>query len=174
MLAIDVCDVSATNAEPPSREARERRTISVPCGSDPERTIRENPPHLKSSSAARREFFLLAGRTRIGPSCQNSPAIVPSPSIHAERSPAAATVWHAALRIAVAPPFGSQTESRPRGSPPLGRMPSRGAMPVATGSAVRWVTGVASGNRCSSSERRRAAEDTSYSVSRTNTENKNG
>ena len=34
-LAIDVCDVSATNAAPPSRAARDSRTISVPAGSDP-------------------------------------------------------------------------------------------------------------------------------------------
>jgi hypothetical protein len=119
----------------------------------------ENPPQRRSSSAARREFLRFAGRTRTGPSCQNSPEIVPSPSIHAARSPVDATVRHADLRIAVAPPWGSQTESLPLGRPPLGRIPSSGGIPVATGSAVRCVTGVASGNRCSSRALRRAVEE---------------
>jgi len=159
MLAIDVCDVSVTNAAPPSRAARDSRTISVPAGSDPAKTIRENPPQRSSSSAARREFLRFAGRTRTGPSSQNSPEIVPSPSIQAARSPVDATVRHADLRIAVAPPCGIHTESLPRGNPPPGKIASSGGIPVATGSAVRCVTGVASGNRCSSSDLRRAVEE---------------
>ena len=51
---------------------------------------------------------------------QNAPATVFSPSIHAERSPVATTEWQAARRIAVDPPCGAHTDSRPLGSPPLG------------------------------------------------------
>lgn len=176
MLAIDVCDVSATKADPPSRAARESLTISVPAGSDPESTMMENPPHRRSSSAARREFLRFAGRTRTGPSSQNSPEMVPSPSIQAARSPVDATVIHADRRIPVAPPCGSHTDSRPRGSPPFGRIPSSRTIPVATGSAVRCVTGVASGKRCWIKDRRRADDDMSLALlhilSRTKPENK--
>jgi hypothetical protein len=160
-LAIDVWVVSATNAVPPSRAARESRTISVPAGSDPVRTMIPNPPHRSSSSAARSEFRRLAGRTRIAPSSQNWPVMVPSPSIHAARSPFRAAEWQAARRIAVAPPCGIHTESLPRGNPPPGKMASSAWIPVATGSAVRCVTGVASGNLCSRSDRRTEEEDTS-------------
>src|ERR1019366_8972347 len=65
--------------------------------------------------------------------------------------------------MAVAPPWAIHTESRPRGNPPPGKIASSGPMPVATGSAVRCVTGVASGNLCSRSDRRSAEEDTSAS-----------
>ncbi len=153
-LAIEVCDVKATKADPPSRAARDNRTISVPAGSDPVSTIKANPPHRSSSSAARNEFRRLAGRTRIGPSSQNWPAIVPRPSIQADRSPDAATERHEARSMAVAPPCGIHTVSLPRGRPPLGKIRSSGWIPVATGSAVRCVRGVASGKRCSRSNLR--------------------
>ena len=58
-------------------------------------------------------------------------------------------VLHAALSTAVAPPCGIQTVNLPRGSPHPGRIVSSASIPVATGSAVRCVTGVASGNLCS-------------------------
>ena len=76
------------------------------------------------------------GRTRCGPSSQNAPAMVVSPSIHAERSPAATTEWQAARRMAVAPPNGAHTDSRARGSPPLGSTLSSALIPVATCSVV--------------------------------------
>src|SRR6476661_4412492 len=62
--------------------------------------------------------------------------------------------------MAVAPPCGAQTESRPRGSPPLGSTLSSAAIPVATCSVVCAppVRGVASGKRCSISARRAAMD----------------
>ncbi|HEY8165313.1 MAG TPA: hypothetical protein VIF83_07140 [Gemmatimonadaceae bacterium] len=123
-LAIAVCGVSATNALPPSRAARESRTISVPRGSLPDRTSSAKPPHLISSSAQRSEFTLFDGLTSTGPSRQNSPAMVPIASIHAARSPVATVASHAARSTAVAPPFGIHTDSRPRGRPPPGRIAS--------------------------------------------------
>src|SRR3954454_17559306 len=56
--------------------------------------------------------------------------------------------------MAVAPPSGDQTDKRPRGNPPDGSARSSCEMPDATCSAVRCVTGVASGKRCSRIERR--------------------
>ena len=145
--------VRVTKAPPPSRAARESRTASVPSGSMPARTTSANPPQRKSSSAPRKPCFRFRGLTRIGPSSQNGPAIVPSPSIHTALSPCATVVLHAALSTAVAPPCGIQTVNLPRGNPRPGRMESSASIPVATGSAVRCVTGVASGNRCSMSAR---------------------
>src|SRR4051812_21399763 len=148
-LAMDAWVVRVTRAPPPSRAARESRTVSVPSGSMPATTTRANPPQRSSSSAPRSPCFRLRGRTRIGPSSQNGPATVPSPSIHTALSPWATVVWQAALRTAVAPPCGIHTVSRPRGRPRPGRIASSTSMPVATGSAVRWMTGIASGNWCS-------------------------
>src|SRR6266550_2437966 len=152
-LAIDAWLVRVTSAPPPSRAARESRTVSVPSGSIPAITTSANPPQRKSSSAPRSPCFLLRGLTRIGPSSQNRPATVPSPSIHTALSPWATVVVHAALNTAVAPPCGIHTVNLLRGNPRPGRIASSGSIPVATGSAVRCVTGVASGNRCSISAR---------------------
>ena len=62
--------------------------------------------------------------------------------------------------MAVAPPCGAHTESRPRGRPPLGSTLSSAAIPVATCSVVCAppVSGVASGKRCSISARRAAMD----------------
>src|SRR6476660_2502900 len=62
--------------------------------------------------------------------------------------------------MAVAPPCGAHTESRPRGSPPLGNTLSSAAIPVATCSVVCAppVSGVASGKRCWISARRAAMD----------------
>ena len=152
-LAIDAWEVRVTSAPPPSRAARESRTVSVPSGSIPESTTSANPPQRSSSSAPRSPCFRPRGRKRIGPSSQNGPAMVPRPSIHTALSPWATVVLQAARSTAVAPPCGIQTVSRLRGRPCPGRIASSASMPVPTGSAVRWVTGVASGNRCSMSAR---------------------
>src|SRR5207253_10303256 len=118
-----------TRAPPPSRAARESRTVSVPSGSIPAITTSANPPQRKSSSAPRNPCFLLRGLTRIGPSSQNGPATVPSRSIHTALSPCATVVLHAALSTALAPPCGIQTVNLPRRSPHRGRLVSTASLP---------------------------------------------
>lgn len=90
--------------------------------------------------------------------------MVPPPSIHTDRSPPDTADRHTERRTAVAPPPGVQTESLPRGNPPLGKMLSSSPIPVAT-TSVRWRwSGTASGNlRSSSSRRSRKAEDAAMS-----------
>src|SRR5678810_604415 len=63
--------------------------------------------------------------------------------------------------MAVAPPWGAQTASRARGSPPFGKILSSAPIPVATCSVVcdPPVSGVASGKRCSMRARSVAIED---------------
>ena len=157
-LASDGCGVIATNAPPPSRTARVSRTVSVPSGSVPSSTTSANPPHRNSSSAPLSASFLLLGWTRNGPSSQNAPTTVPAVSIQTARSLFATVERQAARSMEQAPPWGVQTVSCPRGSPPPGNIRSSGATPVTTGSAARQFAGVASGKRCSISSRRAAME----------------
>ena len=91
---------------------------------------------------------------------QNAPVMVLSPSIQADVRRAATIEWQAARRIAVTPPRGAQTDSRPRGRPPFGKTLSSRSIPVATCSVVCAppVSGVASGNFCWMSARSAATE----------------
>src|SRR5204863_8828216 len=84
---------------------------------------------------------------------QNGRAMVPTASTHTALSAWATVELQAARSTAVDPPSGIQTVSRVRDKPCPGRIASSASMPAPTGSAVRWVTGVASGNRCSMSAR---------------------
>jgi len=144
---------TTTSAAPPSRAARASRQCAMEFGRTPARITSAKPVERSSTSAHSRASRSPDGRSRMGPGGQDAPAITRAPSTQAARSPWVEARTHAPRSSAVAPPPARQRVRRPRGRPPEGRMESRKATPVGTVSVVPYVTGRASGKRCSSRRR---------------------